>query len=63
MIRCVCPPDIRSPAWEMQAETVGHVLFREKARARIPNDETVAIFHRPHPEPEAKRCQVKDARE
>lgn len=33
------------------------------ARVRFVKDGMVATFHRPHPEIEAKRYQVKDARE
>ncbi len=32
------------------------------SRVRFVKDGKIAIFHRPHPEPEAKRHHVKDAR-
>lgn len=39
------------------------VIEGSGSRVRFVKDGAVAIFHRPHPEPEAKRYQVKDARE
>ncbi len=33
------------------------------SRVRFRKDDAIVIFHRPHPEKEAKRYQVRDARE
>lgn len=33
------------------------------SRVRFERDGLIASFHRPHPEPEAKRYQVRDARD
>ena len=38
------------------------VIEGNGSRVRFVKDGAVAIFHRPHPEPEAKRHHVRDAR-
>ena len=38
------------------------VIEGSGSRIRIENDEHVSFFHRPHPQKEALRYQVKDAR-
>lgn len=39
------------------------VIEGKGSRVRFVRDEVVASFHRPHPAKEAKRYQVRDARE
>jgi hypothetical protein len=39
------------------------VIEGSGSRVRFVKDGNIASFHRPHPEKEAKRYQVKDARE
>ena len=39
------------------------VIEGRGSRVRFTKDNIVQTFHRPHPEPDAKRYQVRDARE
>ncbi|MEM8695589.1 MAG: type II toxin-antitoxin system HicA family toxin [Pseudomonadota bacterium] len=39
------------------------VIEGSGSRVKFVKDDLIASFHRPHPEKEAKRYQVKDARE
>jgi hypothetical protein len=56
-----------SIAWsdiESLLQAVGcRVIEGRGSRVRFERDGLLASFHRPHPAPEAKRYQVRDARE